>query len=52
MLGFLREAVRVALTPGIQVKELAKDYAGLTTSRLRDQLAEDGIVPAHDGGAT
>jgi len=52
MLGFLRETVRATLKPRIQVKELAKDYAGLTISRLRDQLAEDGIVPAHDGGAT
>ena len=52
MLGFLREAVRATLEPRIQVKELAKDYAGLTISRLRDQLAEDGIVPAHDGDAT
>jgi len=51
MLGFLRETVRATLKPRIQVKELAKDYAGLTISRLRDQLAEDGIVPAHDGGA-
>jgi len=46
------ETVRATLKPRIQVKELAKDYAGLTISRLRDQLAEDGIVPAHDGGAT
>jgi protein required for attachment to host cells len=51
MLGFLRSAARAELKPGIQVKELAKDYASLTASRLRDQLAEDGIVPAHDGGA-
>jgi protein required for attachment to host cells len=52
MLGFLREAVRAALKPEIKVKELAKDYARLTASRLRDRLAEDGIVPTHDGGAT
>ncbi|HEX9672595.1 MAG TPA: host attachment protein [Burkholderiales bacterium] len=52
MLGFLREAVRVALTPGIQVKELAKDYAHLTASRLRDHLTEDGVLPARRGSAT
>jgi len=51
MLGFLRSAARAALKPEIQVKELAKDYARLTASRLRDCLAEDGIVPTHDGGA-
>jgi protein required for attachment to host cells len=51
MLGFLRGAVRGALKPAIRVKELAKDYAGLTASRLRDRLAEDGIVPARRGGA-
>ncbi|HEX9684487.1 MAG TPA: host attachment protein [Burkholderiales bacterium] len=52
MLGFLREAVRGALKPGIRVKELAKDYARLTASRLRDHLAGDGIVPGRGGGAT
>ena len=46
MLGFLRGAVRGALKPAIRVKELAKDYAGLTASRLLDHLAVDGIVPA------
>ena len=51
MLGFLREAVRGALKPGIRVKELAKDYARLTASRLRDHLAGDGIVPGRGGGA-
>ena len=50
MLGFLREAVRGALKPRIRVKELAKDYARLTASRLRNQLAGDGIVPARGGG--
>ena len=50
MLGFLRDAVRGALTPGIRVKELAKDYARLTAPRLQDRLAEDGVVPARAGG--
>ncbi|MGH8634919.1 MAG: host attachment protein [Burkholderiales bacterium] len=52
MLGFLRDAVRGALKPGISVKELAKDYAGLTASRLQDHLAENGVVPARRGGAS
>ncbi|MGH8648442.1 MAG: host attachment protein [Burkholderiales bacterium] len=46
MLGFLRDAVRGAFKPPIRVKELARDYARLTASRLQDQLAENGIVPA------
>ena len=50
MLGFLRGAVRSALKPGIRVKELAKDYARLTASRLQDQLVENGVVPAGAGG--
>ena len=52
MLGFLRGAVRGALKPAIRVKELAKDYARLTASRLLDHLAVDGVVPAGRGGAT
>jgi protein required for attachment to host cells len=52
MLGFLREAVRGALKPGIRVKELAKDYARLTASRLRDRLAGDGVVPGRGSAAT
>jgi protein required for attachment to host cells len=52
MLGFLRGAVRAALKPSIRVKELAKDYARLTASRLRDHLSEDGVLPARGGSAT
>ncbi len=52
MLGFLRDAVRGALTPAIRVKELARDYARLTASRLRVRLTEDGIVPGRRGGAS
>jgi len=51
MLGFLRDAARGALKPGISVKELAKDYAHLSASRLQDHLARSGILPARDGGA-
>jgi protein required for attachment to host cells len=51
MLGFLRDAARGALKPGISVKELAKDYAHLTASKLRDHLALSGVFPARDGGA-
>jgi protein required for attachment to host cells len=51
MLGFLRDAVRGALKPGIRVKELAKDYAHLTVSTLQDHLALSGVLPARRGGA-
>jgi protein required for attachment to host cells len=51
MLGFLRDAARGALKPGISVKELAKDYAHLTASKLRDHLALSGVLPARRGGA-
>ena len=51
MLGFLRDAVRGALKPGISVKELAKDFAHLTVSKLQDHLALSGVFPARHGGA-
>lgn len=51
MLGFLRDAARGALKPGIRVKELAKDYAHLTASKLQDHLALSGVLPARRGGA-
>ena len=51
MLGFLRDAARGALKPGISVKELAKDYSNLTASRLRDHLAQSGVIPARRGSA-
>ena len=51
MLGFLRDAVRGALKPEISVKELAKDYAHLTATKLRDHLALSGVLPARRGGA-
>jgi protein required for attachment to host cells len=51
MLGFLRDAVRSALKPEVRVKELAKDYAHVTASKLQDQLALSGVLPARHGGA-
>lgn len=51
MLGLLRDAVRGALTPSIQLKELAKDYAHLTASKLQGHLALCGVLPARRGGA-
>ena len=52
MLGFLRETVRGALRPAIRVKELAKDYSRLTAPRLRERLAQDGVIPETRGSRT
>ena len=50
LLGLMREPLRKALHQGIELKELAKDYAQLTASELRDQLDLTGLVPARRGG--
>ena len=42
----MREAMRDALDPGIELKELAKDYVHLTPSELHDHLALRSLIPA------
>lgn len=39
LLGLMREGLRNALHSGIELKELAKDYSGLSAAELRDRLA-------------
>lgn len=51
MLGLLREAVRGALKPGLELKELAKDYATLTTRELEQRLIVSGALPDGPGAA-
>lgn len=46
MLGLLRESVRRVLKRGIVVKELARDYTGLTVAELHDRLLRAGAIPA------
>ena len=46
LLGLMREAVRKALNPPIELKELAKDLTKLTPEELHDHLARNSIVPA------
>ena len=46
MLGQLRETVRSVLKPGIAVKELARDFTGLTIAELYDRLVESGVISA------
>lgn len=45
MLGLLREEVRGVLKPGLQLKELAKDYTALTTQELERHLIVSGVLP-------
>lgn len=45
LLGLMREPLRTAVHRGIELKELAKDYAQLSASELSDQLASNGIIP-------
>lgn len=49
MLGLLREEVRGALKPGLELKELAKDYTALTIPELERHLIVSGVLP--DGPA-
>jgi protein required for attachment to host cells len=46
MLGLLRETVRGVLKPGIAVKELARDFTGLTAAELYDRLVRNGVIRA------
>ncbi len=46
LLGLMRELLRRVLPRGIELKELAKDYAHLTPAELYDHLALNSIVPA------
>lgn len=51
LLGLMREPLRKALHPGIELKELAKDYTHLTAYELCDRLALSSLIPAcHCGG--
>lgn len=45
LLGLMRENMREALGPGIELKELAKDYVNLTPGEIRDHLALNTLIP-------
>ncbi|MBI3043822.1 MAG: host attachment protein [Betaproteobacteria bacterium] len=49
LLGLMRESLRKALHPGIELKELAKDYTHLTPSELRDRLGLNSLVQPAGG---
>lgn len=44
LLGLLRRGLRDAMPPGVELKELAKDYGHLTAPELRDRLDLTSIV--------
>ncbi len=50
LLGLLRESMRDALNPGIELKELARDYVQLTAGELHDHLSLNSIIPARHAG--
>lgn len=45
-LGLLREQLRASLASGIQLKELARDYAGFTATDLQRQLESSNMLPS------
>jgi protein required for attachment to host cells len=47
LLGLLRGPLHDALRPGIELKELAKDYAQLSPSDLQEHLALNRLITAH-----
>ncbi len=49
LLGLTREVLREALKPGIELKELAKDYAPLTAGEIHDRLVLNRLVPVPRG---
>ncbi|HXF67137.1 MAG TPA: host attachment protein [Burkholderiales bacterium] len=51
LLGLVREPLRRVLHPGIEVKELAKDYTQLAPAELLEHLAPDSLVPARGASA-
>ncbi len=51
LLGLIRENLRDALGPGIELKELAKDYVSLTPGELRDHLALNTLIPSRRSDA-
>jgi protein required for attachment to host cells len=50
LLGLMREDLRDALDPAVELKELARNYALLTPSELQEHLDLKRLVPARRGG--
>jgi len=50
LLGLMREHLRDALGPAVELKELARNYAQFTPSELQEHLDLKRLVPALRGG--
>ncbi len=50
LLGLMREHLREALDPAVELKELARNYTQLTPSELQQHLDLKSLVPARRGG--
>ena len=50
LLGLMREHLRDALEPAVELKELARNYAQLTPSELQEHLDLMRLMPARRGG--
>ena|SRR3990172_7944277 len=49
MLGLLRDALKIPVKSGIEVRELAKDLTTLAPAQVQDHLATAGVLPARRG---
>jgi len=46
LLGLMRESLRSALHPSVQLRELARDYTGFSAAELQQQLVSSNMLAA------
>jgi protein required for attachment to host cells len=46
LLGLMRESLRSALHPSVQLRELARDYTSFTAADLQQQLVSSNMLAA------
>lgn len=51
MLGLLRDALRIPVKSGIEVRELAKDLTRLTPIQVHEHLAKAGLLKSRQGSS-
>lgn len=49
MLGLLRDALKIPVKSGIELRELAKDLTKLAPTQIHEHLAAAGVLPARHG---
>ena len=49
MLGLLRDALKIPVKSGIEVRDLAKDLTKLTPKQIHEHLATAGVLQARQG---